>query len=119
MPLKIITIANNTQTITLSPLVTRLFHEVGKTLSGVTTYKINVKDFFNDAGEIVEELPELNLNNNYFHVFVNGVLQMDENFAYTAGEQGIGSLLISVPEETVIPAGTPIIVEIINFYPKL
>lgn len=120
MPLKIITIAPNTnQALSVSPLVTRLFHEVVETLSGISTYKINANEFLNDSGEVVENLPELNLNNNYFHVYVNGVLQMDDNFAYTAGGQGIGSLLMSLPEETEIPAGTPIIVEIVNFYPQL
>lgn len=120
MPLKIITIApNNNQAIAVSPLVTRLFHEVGETLSGISTYKINVNEFLNDSGEVVEDLPELNMNNNYFHVYVNGVLQMDDNFAYTAGEQGIGSLLMSIPEDTEIPAGTPIIMEIVNFYPQI
>ena len=92
---------------------------VEKTLSGVSTYKVNPADFLNDSGEVVEHLPELNMNNNYFHVYVNGVLQMDDNFAYTSGEQGIGSLLMSIPEDTVIPAGTPIIVEIVNFYPHI
>ncbi|WP_413366363.1 DUF4183 domain-containing protein [Lysinibacillus sp. 3P01SB] len=120
MPLKIISIApNNNQAIAVTPLVTRLFHEVGETISGVSTYKINVNEFLNDAGEVVENLPVLNLNNHYFHIYVNGVLQMDDSFAYTAGEQGIGSLIMSIPEETEIPAGTPVIMEIINFYPQM
>ncbi|MBK3494480.1 DUF4183 domain-containing protein [Viridibacillus sp. YIM B01967] len=85
----------------------------------MSTYKIGANDFLNDLGEVVEHLPELNLNNNYFHVFVNGVLQMDDIFAYTAGEQGIGSLIISIPEESQISAGSPVVVEIVNFHPKI
>lgn len=119
MPLKIIKLAMNIpQNITTSPSVLRFFHEVPETIQGVTTYKIGVNDFFNDAGEIVEELPLLNINNNYFHVFINGVLQMDDNFSYTAGEQGIGSLIISVPEDSEIQIGSPIVFEIVNFYPQ-
>lgn len=120
MPLKIIKLAMNTpQSITTSPSVLRFFHEVPETIQGVNTYKIGVSDFLNDAGEIVEELPLLNLNNNYFHVFINGVLQMDDNFSYTAGEQGIGSLIISITEDSEIHMGSPIVFEIVNFYPQL
>ena len=109
---------NAPQSITTSPSVLRFFHEVPETIQGVTTYKIGVNDFLNDAGEIVEELPLLNLNNNYFHVFINGVLQMDDNFSYTAGEQGIGSLIISITEDSEIQIGSPIVFEIVNFYPQ-
>jgi hypothetical protein len=119
LALKILKLAiNSHQNFSTSPLVTRLFYEVPETVQSLTTYKINTNDFLNDSGEVVETLPVLNLNNNYFHVFVNGVLQMDDTFAYTAGEQGIGSLIISVPEESEIPAGSPIVLEIVNFYPK-
>jgi hypothetical protein len=44
---------------------------------------------------------------------------MDDNFAYTAGEEGIGNLLISIPDGSEIAAGTPIILEVINFNPSL
>ena len=119
MSLKIIQLATNTpQNITTSPSVMRFFHEVPETVQGIATYKIGVSDFLNDVGEVPEELPLLNLNNNYFHVFINGVLQMDDNFSYTAGEQGIGSLIISIPEESELTAGSPVVFEIVNFYPK-
>lgn len=120
MSLKIIKLANSANpTISISPTVMRFFHEVPKNVQGMDTYKINTTDFFNDSGELVEELPVLNLNNNYFNVFVNGVLQMDDNFSYTAGGQGIGSLLISLPEESEILEGTPVVLEIVNFYPTI
>ena len=120
MSLKIIKLANSANpTISTSPTVMRFFHEVPKKVQGMDTYKINTTDFFNDSGELVEELPELNLNNNYFNVYVNGVLQMDDNFSYTAGGQGIGSLLISLPEESEILESTPVILEIVNFYPTI
>lgn len=120
LSLKIVKLAMSTNpTISTSPTVMRFFHEVPETIQGMTTYKINTTDFLNDSGELVEELPPLNLDNNYFHVFVNGVLQMDDNFSYTSGVQGIGSLLISLPDESEIIEGTPIILEIVNFYPKI
>lgn len=107
------------QSVTTSPMVTRLFHEVPENISEVSSYKIETSGFLDDRGEVVQNLPSLNLNNSYFNVYVNGVLQMDENFAYTAGEDGIGSLLISLTEDSEIPKETPIIMEIINFHPEI
>lgn len=120
MALKIIKIAFiPKQSISASPVVTRLFHEVPETISLISTHKIDAADFLDDQGEVVQNLPTLNMNNSYFNVYINGVLQMDDNFAYTAGESGIGSLLISLPEDAEIPKGTPIIIEIINFNPEI
>lgn len=107
------------QSVSTSPMVTRLFHEVLENISEVSSYKIEASDFLDDRGETVQDLPVLNLNNGYFNVYINGVLQMDDNFAYTAGEDGVGSLLISIPEDAEIIKGTPIIMEIINFYPEI
>lgn len=107
------------QTVSIAPEVTRLFHEVTETIIEVSTYKIDASGFFDDRGEVVQNLPSLNMNNSYFNVYINGVLQMDDNFAYTAGEDGVGSLLISLPEDSEIPTGTPIIMEIINFHPEI
>lgn len=107
------------QTVSTAPMVTRLFHEVTETILDVSTYKIDASGFFDDRGGEVQNLPSLNMNNSYFNVYINGVLQMDDNFAYTAGEDGVGSLLISLPENSEIPIGTPIIIEIINFHPEI
>ena len=120
MSLKIVKLAiNQKQTISTSPTVARYFHEVPETITEVTTHKINASDFLDDHGEIAQSLPALNLNNSYFNVYINGVLQMDENFSYTSGEDGIGSLLISLPDASEIPKGTPIIMETINFHPEI
>ncbi len=107
------------QSVSTSPMVARFFHEVPETITEVSSYKINASEFLDDRGEIVKDLPTLNLNNSYFNVYINGVLQMDDNFAYTAGEDGIGSLLISLTEDSEIPAATPIIMEVINFNPEI
>ncbi|PNK22065.1 hypothetical protein CBR56_29990 [Bacillus thuringiensis] len=53
--------------------------------------------------------------NSYVNVYVNGVLQMDGIYTYTAGSTGVGSLVINVPAGgTPILAGTPIIIEVIT-----
>ncbi|MBU0940686.1 MAG: DUF4183 domain-containing protein [Bacteroidetes bacterium] len=88
-------------------------------ISGISTYKIDASAFFDDSGEVVQELPTLNLNNSYFNVYINGSLQMDENFAYTAGGEGVGSLLLSIPEESEILKDSPIIIEVVNFNPEI
>ena len=120
MALKIVKLAiTPKQTISTSPTVARYFHEVPETINEVTTHKINASDFLTDQGEIAQSLPVLNLNNSYFNVYINGVLQMDENFSYTAGEDGIGSLLFSLPDDSEIPKGTPIIMETVNFHPEI
>ncbi|SFA72312.1 DUF4183 domain-containing protein [Bacillus sp. cl95] len=120
MGLKIIKLSVSSDTkIATSPTVTRFFYEVPEPLSQITALKIDATHFLDDTGRSVESLPSLNLNNSYFNVYINGVLQMDDNFAYTAGEEGIGNLLISIPEGTEIAAGTPIILEVINFNPTL
>jgi hypothetical protein len=120
LSLKIIKLAGTPiQKISTLPTVTRLFHVVPETISEMSTHKIDTAQFFDDSGEAVQELPALNLNNSYFNVYINGLLQMDDNFAYTAGEEGIGSLLVSIPEESEITKGSPVIVEVINFNPEI
>ena len=120
LSLRIIKLASSpNQKISTLPTITRLFHVVPEAISEMSTYKIDASAFFDDAGEVVLELPTLNLNNSYFNVYINGSLQMDENFAYTAGGEGVGSLLLSIPEESEILKGSPIIVEVVNFNPEI
>lgn len=120
LSLRIIKLSGSpSQTISTLPTVTRLFHVVPETISENSTHRIDASQFYNDAGEVVQELPSLNLNNSYFNVYINGALQMDDNFAYTSGEEGIGSLLISVPEESEILEGSPVIIEVVNFNPEI
>ncbi len=103
MSLKIIKLAVTSETkITTSPTVTRFFYEVLEPVSNINTLKIDTSHFLDDTGNKVSLLPSLNLNNSYFNIYINGVLQMDDNFAYTAGEEGIGNLLISIPEGSEI-----------------
>lgn len=103
--------------IVLSPTITRFFYELEEPIAERTIVKIDTAKFFDDSGETVESLPPLNLNNSYLNVYINGVIQMDDNFAYTAGETGVGNLMITVPGGSDIAKGTPIIAEVINYDP--
>ncbi|GER71188.1 hypothetical protein BpJC7_24910 [Weizmannia acidilactici] len=119
MGLKIIKLAVSSEAkIETAPTVTRFFYEVTEPIKDGSTLKIDASQFLDDSGNHVNTLPLLNLNNSYFNVYINGVLQMDDHFAYTAGEEGVGNLLISISEGS-IAAGTPIILEVINFDPIL
>jgi hypothetical protein len=118
MGLKIIKLAAFAQTkVATVPKITRFFYEIPHQLEELTTFKIDTTNFLSDTGTLSTELPNLNENNGYFNVYINGILQMEDNFAYTSGEEGIGNLLISVPEGSDITANSPIILEVINFYP--
>lgn len=103
--------------ITLSPTVTRFFYELEQAVPGETIVKIDATKFFDDAGDAVESFPPLKLKNSFINVSINGVMQMEDNIAYTAGEKEIGNLMITVPEGSDIAKGTPVIVEVINFDP--
>lgn len=105
--------------IVLAPDISRFFYEHDKPIGDATILRINAEDFLDDSGEQVRSLPKLNMMNSYFNVYINGMLQMDDIFSYTAGEQGIGNLLISIPDESELELGTPIILEIVNFEPTV
>ena len=118
MALKIIKLAVNLESqVDTSPMISRYFYEVENTVDGNESLKIDASDFLDDSGNEVSELPKLNLNNGYFNVYINGILQMEENFAYTGGEKGDGNLLIMVPEGSEIYKGTSVILEVLNFAP--
>jgi hypothetical protein len=118
MSLKIIKLSVTTETkFSISPAINRYFFETTTPILSGTTLKIDASNFVDDTGVEVVMFPPLNLNNSYFNVYINGVLQMDGNFAYTAGENGVGNLLVSVPEGSEIQEHVPIILEIVNFDP--
>lgn len=83
-----------------------------------TTLTIPAAAFFQDDGSAATALPALTSGNSYFNVYINGVLQMEGNAAYTPGATGVGSLAFSVPEggERILP-GTSVILEVVNFAP--
>ncbi|MRX74254.1 DUF4183 domain-containing protein [Bacillus lacus] len=120
MSRKIIKLAVTSDTqVSVVPSISCFFHEITENLHQGTDFKIEASQFLDDSGKNAESLPHLNPNNSYFNVYVNGIVQMADNFAYTAGEGDIGNLIISVPEESFIPAGTPVIIEVVNFKPVI
>lgn len=120
MGLKIIKSVSAMQNkIVVAPEISRFFYELDKNIGEATILKINAEDFLDDSGNKINLLPALNMMNSYFNVYINGILQMDEIFSYTSGEQGVGNLLISIPNGTEIELGTPIILEVVNFEPTV
>ncbi|QCR34291.1 DUF4183 domain-containing protein [Lysinibacillus sp. SGAir0095] len=120
MGLKIIKSVSAMQNkIVVAPEVSRFFYELKKNVGESSMLRINAEDFLDDSGNRIDSLPALNMMNSYFNVYINGILQMDDIFSYTSGGKGIGNLLVSLPEETEIELGTPIILEVINFEPTV
>nr|WP_191560584.1 DUF4183 domain-containing protein [Metabacillus idriensis] len=116
MALKIIKLALTAETkVSAQPAITRYFYETTKKTTGLSTLKIDASSFLDDAGRVVKSLPVLKMNNSYFNVYINGVLQMEDK--YTSGEKGFGNLIITLPEGSEIAAHTPIILEVLNFNP--
>ncbi|MCA0988151.1 DUF4183 domain-containing protein [Guptibacillus algicola] len=119
MPLKIMKIAVDvTTTVQTQPNDQKFFHTTASLISGPTTYTIAVGDFETDTGAAATELPALGNNNSYFNVYVNGVLQMQDLSAYTAGTSPTGKLDLTVPDGDSIMANTPIVLEVVNFTPS-
>ncbi|WP_010530277.1 DUF4183 domain-containing protein [Lentibacillus jeotgali] len=84
-----------------------------------TTLTIDAASFFADDGTAVTALPELEANNSYYNVYVNGVLQMQGLTTYTPGASGTGALVINVPADSgALPRNSPVVLEIINYYPE-
>ncbi len=107
-----------TTTTTTDPADTRFFFVTDVATAAGGTLSIDAASFFQDNGDAVVELPALEVDNSYFNVFVNAVLQMEGISAYTPGITGVGSLDITVPlGGDGIPLGTPIVLEVVNFIP--
>lgn len=105
--------------ITLFPSISRYFHELTDPIEESTTVRIDVERFIDDSGNTTKVFPPLNMKNGYFNVYLDGISQMDDLFAYTAGEAGIGHLIMTVPEGSSLEAGTTIVLEVINFEPTI
>ncbi|MBP2078723.1 DUF4183 domain-containing protein [Oceanobacillus polygoni] len=100
----------------VTPTVEKFFYVAVADTEPGDTLTIDAADFFDDLGAEVVELPELAENNSYYHLYINGVLQMQDISTYTPGATGVGSLSIEVPAgPDSILAGTPIVLEVVNF----
>ncbi len=107
-----------TTTTEADPADTRFFYTTTAPIAAGATLTIDAADFLQDDGTALVSLPVLELNNSYFNVFVNAVLQMEGISTYTDGATGVGSLAIAVPAGgSGIPTGTPVVLEVVNFTP--
>jgi hypothetical protein len=101
------------------PTDTRFFYITTAQTAAGATLTIDAADFLQDDGSSATTLPTLATNNSYYNVYINGVLQMEDISTYTPGATGVGSLAINVPAGgDPIPAGTPIVLEIVQFAPS-
>lgn len=119
LPLELMKIlVTATTTTTVAPIQEKFFHVTTAVTEAGATLTIDAAAFFMDDGSAATALPELAAANSYFNVYINGVLQMEGNSAYTPGATGVGSLVFSVPADgPPILAGTPVIVEVVNYTP--
>ena len=119
MPLQLMKLFVSASTTTdVIPTNTRFFYVTTTETAAGATLTIDAGSFFQDDGSAATALPALDAENSYYNVFINGVLQMDGISTYTAGATGDGSLAITVPEGGgSIPAGTPIVLETVQFIP--
>ena len=119
MPLAImkLAIAATTAT-TVAPVSTRFFAIAPTDVPGGGTLTLDTSQFFDDAGNTPAALPALNPGNSTIQLNINGVLQMEGIYTYTPGATGAGGVVITVPDAGSILAGSPIIVEVVNFAPS-
>lgn len=103
---------------TVVPDSQKFFYVTPATTDPGTTLTIDAASFFLDDGTAATALPVLAVDNSYFNVYINGVVQMEGNSTYTPGATGVGSLAFTVPAGgAAILAGTPVIVEVVNYAP--
>jgi hypothetical protein len=106
-----------TTTTVTDPADTRFFYVTLADIPAGTQLSIDATDFLMDDGNNATALPDLEANNSYYNVYINGVLQMEGLSTYTAG--AAGSLVVDVPAGGPdIPAGTPVVLEVMNFAPS-
>ncbi|WP_129731636.1 DUF4183 domain-containing protein [Ectobacillus funiculus] len=112
----LVTASTTTDTV---PTDSRFFHTTTAPTAAGATLTIDAASFLQDDGTAVTSLPSLAANNNYFNVYINGVLQMNGISTYTPGATGVGSLAIAVPAGgSGIPTSTPIVLELVSFAPS-
>ncbi|MBG9536657.1 hypothetical protein ABE42_15305 [Bacillus thuringiensis] len=104
-----------TTVVNIDPESTKYFCVSPNEIAAGQTLTIDTTLFFDHTGNAVTSLIDATAANSYVNVYINGVLQMDDIYTYTAGSTGVGSLVINVPAGgSSILAGTPIIVEIVT-----
>lgn len=93
------------------------FITTAETAAG-STLSIDAASFRGDDGATITTLPDLEADNSYFTVEINGVEQMQGLSTYTPGATGTGSLDIAVPADgDSIPTDQTVILQVVNFSP--
>ncbi|XID94865.1 DUF4183 domain-containing protein [Paenibacillaceae bacterium WGS1546] len=95
-----------TITTSVNPVVTRYFATLTADMIGATETTILAASFVNDADAPVTVLPTLTADD-YFNVYINGVLQQQSLSALTAA-----SLVLDTID---LLAGTPVSLEVASF----
>ncbi|EEM44467.1 DUF4183 domain-containing protein [Bacillus cereus] len=109
-----------TTVVNVDPESTKYFYVTTTETAVGASLTIDAALFLDNTGNLVTTLRDASAANNYVNVYINGVLQMDGIYTYTAGSTGVGSLVVNVPvptppeEGSPILAGTPIIVEVVT-----
>ncbi|MED3038484.1 DUF4183 domain-containing protein [Bacillus tropicus] len=104
-----------TTSVNVDPEATKYFYVSPTETAAGASLTIDAALFFDHTGNAVTTLIDSTAANSYVNVYVNGVLQMDGIYTYTAGSTGVGSLVVNVPTGgNPILAGTPIIVEVVT-----
>lgn len=115
--MKLLVTANTTTTTV--PTSNKFFYVTTTETAAGATLSIDAADFFDNTGTAVTELPTLAVDNSYFSVYVNGVLQMEGISTYTPGATGVGSLDIEVPAGgDPILTDSPIVLEVVEYAPN-
>ncbi len=93
-------------TTTVSPVVSRYFALITVDMIGETVITIPATSFIDDADVAVTDLPALTTEQ-YYNVYINGVLQQSSMFTLTTTELVIAAIDISV--------GVPVSLEVASF----
>lgn len=102
----------------VNPESEKFFYITTAETTAGNTLSIDAADFFADDGSAVTELPELEADNSYYTLEINGVEQMQDLSTYTAGATAVGSLDIDVPAGGgSLPANQTVILQVVNFLP--
>ncbi|GAA0137270.1 DUF4183 domain-containing protein [Paenibacillus sp. YSY-4.3] len=94
-------------TTTINPVTTRYFAAITAGMIGATDTTIPADSFTNDDDTPITDLPTITAANDYFNVYINGVLQQNSLSTLTTA-----SLVLATTDLLV---GTPVTLEVASF----
>lgn len=118
MPPRLLKVAAEAQaTTTVKPNVQKFFYVTTTQIPSGGTLTITADQFFDDDGEPISELPEIDNDNSYLVVSLNGIVQMSGLYTYTSGPTGSLVIQLSENDEPII-IGTVVTLRIVTFEPE-